>query len=107
MKQNELAKKLEKTNAAISDYEKGKSTPPIEVALKLCEIFDVDLNTLVLKDFKKEKIEQTTAGTSNQQLTSNIETLERINQLQEQRLAELEREIKEQAPALAERLGLE
>lgn len=107
--QEELSKKIEKTSITISDYEKGKSTPPIEVATKFCEIFNVDLNQLVTKNIEKENWLKERALSSPEAGVADInelETLRRINLLQEQRLAELEREIRERAPELARRLGL-
>jgi hypothetical protein len=41
-----------------------------------------------------------------QRLEAELQTLRRLNRLQEQRLSELEREIRERAPGLAGRLGL-
>ena len=43
---------------------------------------------------------------SSRVLSSLLQTLRRLNRLQEQRLSELEREIRERAPELAGRLGL-
>ena len=114
--QVELAKKLEKTSAAISDYEKGKSTPPMEVAFRICALFNISLDDFARRDLQKEDIleqegillEKDTAYKSKYgEALKQIQTLERINQLMGQRLAELEREIRENAPALARRLGLE
>lgn len=111
-----LAKKLEKTSAAISDYEKGKSTPPMEVAFRICELFGITLDDFARRDLQKEDIleeegillEKDTVYKSRYgEAQKHIKTLERINQLMGQRLAELEREIREHAPALALRLGLE
>lgn len=111
-----LAEKLDKTSAAISDYEKGKSTPPMEVAFRICGLFNITLDDFARRDLQKEDIlqqegivlEKDTAYKSKYgDAQKEIQTLERINQLMGQRLAELEREIREHAPALALRLGLE
>ncbi len=110
--QSGLAKELEKTTAAISDYEKGKATPPLEVALRISRFFKVTLDDLVGKDLRREDMliqegRQTHYRTDLEQTRKQLETQERVNQLLEQRLAELEREIREQAPELAARLGLD
>jgi transcriptional regulator with XRE-family HTH domain len=110
--QEELAKRLNKHTVSISDYEKGKSTPPIDVALQLCDIFGVDLNGLVTRDLQKEEILKTQPETAPENadytayLQEQYETLKRLTTLQDQRVQELEREIREHAPGLARRLGL-
>jgi len=113
--QEDLSRALEKTKATISDYEKGKSTPPLEVALQLCDIFQVDLNSLVLRDLSKEALAGAPGPLSPpvdyrsqyEALQKQIQALERVNHLQEQRLADLERMIRKYAPELARELGLE
>jgi DNA-binding XRE family transcriptional regulator len=114
--QAELANELEKTSAAISDYEKGKSIPPLDVAYRICEFFQIKIDDLVRKDLRKEHIlteegiqpgKESQYHTEYEQLKKQLQTQERLTQLQDQRLAELEREIREQAPELARRLGLD
>jgi len=113
--QEDLSKVLDKTKATISDYEKGKSTPPLEVALQLCDIFNVDLNSLVNRDLEKEAPTGSKAPSSPpidyraqyEVLKKQVRTLERVNHLQEQRLADLERMIRKHAPGLAREIGLE
>jgi len=113
--QEDLSKVLDKTKATISDYEKGKSTPPLEVALQLCDIFNVDLNSLVNRDLEKEAPAGSKAPSSPpidyraqyEALKKQVRTLERVNHLQEQRLADLERMIRKHAPGLAREIGLE
>lgn len=111
MRQGELAEQLNKHPVSISDYEKGKSVPPIEVALQLCAIFEVDLNNLVMQDLGRVGLSQAQERSEKYRTELNLqkqhELLQRLSHLQEQRLAELEREIREHAPALARRLGLE
>ncbi len=114
--QADLAGRLEKTSAAISDYEKGKSTPPMEVAFRICEMFNISLDDFARRDLQKEDIleqegivlEKDTAYKSKYgEARKQIQAMEQLNHLMGLRLAELEREIREQAPALARRLGLE
>ena len=85
----QLAKKIGKTSITISDYEKGKSTPPIDVALKLCEIFGVDLNDLVSRNLQKEDFLSTgLPGNSiaEPDLNKEYELLRQLSQLQGHRL---------------------
>jgi DNA-binding XRE family transcriptional regulator len=115
LKQSDLAKTLGKTSAAISDYEKGKVLPPLDVVYRICRHFDVGIDDIVTRDLRKAAI-LSDAGILQDPATDyqsryetareRIELLERLNRLQEQRLAELEREIREQAPELARRLGV-
>lgn len=117
--QMDLAQQLGKTSAAISDYEKGKATPPLEVALQLCELFDVTLDQLASRNIQTEDILSQEGVRSvrepdlrgyyselKQQLEDKIKSLERINQLQEQRLSDLEWMIRKHAPELAREIGL-
>lgn len=113
--QSELAKELEKTSAAISDYEKGKSFPPLEVAMRITQFFKVKIDDLVSKDLRREDMltmEGITPYTKTNyqyqydQAVKQLHLQERLNQLMEHRLTELEREIKEHAPELGKRLGL-
>ena len=114
--QADLAAELEKTSAAISDYEKGKSIPPLDVAYRICRFFNVTIDELVQRDLRKDDIlaqeginpyPESDYQHKYEQTLQQLRTLERLSKLQEQRLAELEREIREHAPALAKRLGLE
>ncbi len=113
--QMELARELEKTSAAVSDYEKAKSIPPLDVTYRICTFFEVKIDDLVRKDLRKEDYiireglrpyPDDAYQARYEQATKELQRLERISQLQELRLAELEREIKEHAPELAARLGL-
>ena len=54
MTQGEIAEKIDKTITTVGDYERGKSIPPLDIANKLCEIFQVNLDDLVNKDLSKE-----------------------------------------------------
>ena len=115
LKQTDLAKTLGKTSAAISDYEKGKALPPLDVVYQIGQHFGVGIEDLVTRDLRKADI-LSDAGilqdpaadyqSRYESALERLELLERVNQLQEQRLTELEREIRERAPELARRLGL-
>lgn len=46
MSQAELAKKIGRTNAAISMYETGRREPDLETLEELCDLFNVNMNYL-------------------------------------------------------------
>ena len=52
--QEDIATQIGKSKGNVSAYEKGKSLPPIDVILQLCDIFQVNLDDLVNKDLSKE-----------------------------------------------------
>ena len=117
MTQRDLARQLNKHTVSVSDYEMSKSTPPIDVALQLCDIFGVDLDTLVTRDLAMEEVTplevkdrtanyNTKSSITEKYLKQQYNLLQRLCNLQDKRLAELEREIREHAPELAKRLGL-
>ena len=100
---------MEKTQVTVGDYERGRAMPPLPIILQLCEIFDVDLQTIVFHDmetlgFAPDPATDPTA--ENEHLRNQLRTQQQLTELQQQRLRTLEREIREQAPGLAERLGL-
>jgi transcriptional regulator with XRE-family HTH domain len=100
--QQDLAGQLDKTYITIGDYERGKALPPLNIIVILCKLFDVSIDTLVFRDVEKDGLPSPT-----EEDAESLATLRRLTQLQDQRLAELEREIREHAPGLARRLGLE
>ena len=100
--QNELAAKIGKVPVTVSDYEKGKTVPPIEIALKLCDIFQVSLDDLVNTDLKK-------AGfpSKAQKGASPEPGLELLNRLLLQKLEEAGEALKKSNPEAYRRLKLE
>jgi hypothetical protein len=76
----------------------------LNTVLDLCRIFEVDLETLVLRDIEKEG--RTSVREELKNLTEKYTTLRQLSDLQQHRLAELEREIRRVSPELAKRLGL-
>lgn len=103
--QKQLAEELDKTYITVGDYERGKALPPLNIVLDLCRIFDVDIATLIHMDIRNEGLPEK-AGKDQQKLEAQLETLQRLTELQSHRLAELEREIRLHAPELAGKLGL-
>jgi len=51
--QGDLAKKLKTSREVVTMYELGKNKPPIEVAVRLAQVFKLDLDNLVKTDLSK------------------------------------------------------
>lgn len=101
LKQSDLGEQIGKTKEVISAYERGINTPPLEVLIELCRVFEVNLDELVFANLEKEGLPQTINPEPKD------ETLVQMNQLMAQRIKELEREIRRHNPELAEELGIE
>ncbi len=56
LSQEELADRVGKAKNNISSYENGRSTPPLETLLKMCDTFEVSLDELVNKNLLKEEL---------------------------------------------------
>lgn len=67
--QQELAKKLNYSDKAISRWELGESLPDISVLIQVCELFNVEFDWLIHKHEVNEKIEQ---KAKNQTLSMKI-----------------------------------
>jgi len=102
--QESLSKELGKTKATVSDYEKGKSLPPLDILLKMCELFQINLDDLVNKDLEKEGFtpEQRTPEASPPQPGQEL-----LNRLLIQKLEEVAEELKENHPETYRKLKLE
>ncbi|PHN00799.1 helix-turn-helix transcriptional regulator [Flavilitoribacter nigricans] len=104
LSQTELGKRVQKTKEVISAYERGVTTPPLDVVIDLCRLFGLPLDDLVFRDLAKE-------GASEKPLRE-MEKLPAtssspdINRLMAQRIKELEREIRRHNPGLADELGI-
>lgn len=44
--QSDLAKQLQTSQARVSIYERGEETPAFDMMNRMCEIFEIDMNTL-------------------------------------------------------------
>ncbi|PEG68181.1 XRE family transcriptional regulator [Lactobacillus johnsonii] len=56
--QEEMAKKLNVTRQAISNWENNRNLPDFEMIILIAETFDFSLDELILEDKKMNKIEQ-------------------------------------------------
>jgi len=56
MSARSIAQKIGVSDAAVAKWKKGKSTPPIDNAVQVCQIFDVDLTDMFLTDMSQEPV---------------------------------------------------
>ena len=54
--QAQLGNHLGISDSQVTNYEKGKSSPPLDSVLKMCELFDVSLEPFVFKRIEFEEI---------------------------------------------------
>lgn len=64
-KQEDLGKLLSKNYSTIGKWENGTRSPVMEDVLKICEIFNVELNDLLLKDLRFNSTNSTQQENSN------------------------------------------
>ena len=50
--QQELASKLNVTYQAVSKWENGKNLPDLVILTEICNIFNIDLNDLIIRKYK-------------------------------------------------------
>ena len=77
--QNQLGKKLGITGKQISKYEHGDPIPPIDIMLKLCEIFECELGYILGEAQYSEGSKLQTA--IREKLNLSIEATEAINKI--------------------------
>jgi transcriptional regulator with XRE-family HTH domain len=100
-----LAKLLNISRSQVGNYMSGASAPKIENLIQLAEFFNVNLDDLILKDLSKEVGRP--FGAEGEDRASADTTLDRMNKLLEQRVAQLEEEMKKSDPERARELGIE
>lgn len=103
MTQKDLADKLDKTHVTVGDYERGRATPPLSIILELCEIFDVDLQTIVFHDMETKGFDPALSPSTS---PKEAHLQEQHIKLLTEHLNLLKREIREHAPELARSLKL-
>lgn len=94
--QTKLAELINKTTPTISDYEKGRSLPPIDVILELCRIFNVNIDEFVNKDLTVEDAQPTPVQEAHEQHKTKDARL--LMQLMKEKVKELSKAIKEDNP---------
>lgn len=68
--QDELAKRTGRTQPTIQLWETGKRSPTMEMVVKLTEIFNVDVNTLVYEDLQTGEVNKSGYATSFEEVTN-------------------------------------
>lgn len=103
-KNTELAKATKISPTAIGRYLNDERQPRIEQVIEIASVLDVNIDDLLLKDLSQEAGRPFGAEGEGQEPVD--ETLKRMNELLEQRLRQLEEEIKKENPARAKELGI-
>lgn len=99
MNQGQLGNELGITHTQVGAYEKGESFPRFENLIKLSEIFNVNIDDLIHQDLTK--------ATARPATTGGEELQDKVKDLLEKRVRELEREIKRRDAGWARELGIE
>jgi len=62
--------KLDVKPPVIGSYEEFRSVPPVQMTIKIADVFNMDLDTLIRVDLQKEKkINQTMISTSEEMMS--------------------------------------
>ena len=106
--QSDVAEKINKTITTVGDYEKGRSMPPLDIAQKLCEIFQVTLDDLVNKDLSKEGPGRPDEEAPRKSTipTPSDEDQELLRRLLILKIEEIAADLKEEQPELYKRFRL-
>lgn len=107
MTQSDVAEKINKTITTVGDYEKGRSMPPLDIAQKLCEIFQVTLDDLVNKDLSKEGPGRPDGEAPRKSIKPTADDEELFRRLLVLKLEEVSERLKESDPELYEELRLD
>ena len=105
--QSDIAEELGKTVTAVGDYERGRSIPPLEVTIQLCEIFNVSLDDIVHKDLSKEDPGHPDDEALRAELKPTAEDEELLRRFLVLKLEEVANALKEEKPELYNRLQLD
>ena len=105
--QSHVAEKIDKTITTVGDYEKGRSMPPLDVAQKLCEIFQITLDDLVNKDLSKEGPGRPDEEALLKSLKPTAEDEELLRRFLVLKLEEVANALKVEKPELYNRLQLD
>lgn len=100
MTQGDLAELLGKTNTLIGGYESGKTQPPLDVILEMSQIFEVNLQDLIMTNMA-------VSGYQPPEPNQQEPNYELLNEFLLKRVRELEREFKAMDPERAKRLGID
>jgi transcriptional regulator with XRE-family HTH domain len=101
----ELARQLKISPQQVGRYLNGKNQPKFEMTIEIAELFNINLDDLLLKDLSKEAGRP--FGAEGEDTADADETLARMNELLEQRLKMVEAALKRSDPEEARKLGIE
>ena len=105
MSQSALGEVVGVSHSQIGAYEQESSFPTFQGLLTISRYFDVNLDDLINKDLTQEPGRPTSQPPASTEERTAM--LERVNQLLEARVRELEREILRKDPEWARELGIE
>ncbi len=93
-KQKWLAEQLGKSNGVVGEYERDKKTPPVDVLLQICNIYEVSLDELVVSDLEAESYTSVQSGESH----ASYKNDELLNKMLAVKVLELIEILKREAP---------
>lgn len=105
LKNADLARVLNLSRTQVGNYMSGSSWPRIDTLIEIAQYFDVNLDDLILKDLSQDSGRP--FGAEGEDKDSTDTTTDRMNELLEQRVKQLEEEIKRENPRRAAELGIE
>ena len=105
--QSDVADQIGKSKENVSAYEKERSLPPIDVILKLSEIFQVTIDDLVNKDLSKEGPGRPDDEAPRKSIKPTADDEELFRRLLVLKLEEVSERLKESDPELYEELRLD
>lgn len=103
LSQKEVADRIGKNYTIIGGYERGKVLPPLDIVLKLCELYDVDVSVLINVDIAEAETNHQSWDTYRK---PDDNTLLRLVERLEKQLHQLEERLKQEDPELAKKLGI-
>lgn len=100
----DFAREINISPSQVARYLNGEQQPKVEIAIAAAKAFDVNLDDLLLKDLTAEDARP--FGAEGEDVATTDATLNRMNELLEQRLQIVEQALKEENPELAKKLGI-
>ena len=101
--QVKLSEMLGKASTMASSYESRKTTPPLDVILEMCTLFEVGLEDFVFKNIKEEGY---TPTEKKEDVKDEMTRMQKMIDLMEFKINLYEKEIKEKLPEVAKELKI-
>jgi transcriptional regulator with XRE-family HTH domain len=105
LSQTELGEKIGKTHSTIGAWENEQNSPPVDVVIDLCMIFNIDVDNILFKNLEQDKYELL-ERVSYEELREKINEKDKIIALLEFKVQLYEKEIKEKLPKVAKVLNI-